>query len=132
MTRDHGFGDEVKRRIMVGTFVLSAGYADAFYRQATKVRRLIREEYEEVFKQVDVIIGPTSPSVAWKVGEKVDDPVKMYLSDIYTVSANLAGIPALSVPCGSVQDLPVGVQLQGRWFEEGVLLQVGKWIEKQI
>jgi aspartyl-tRNA(Asn)/glutamyl-tRNA(Gln) amidotransferase subunit A len=124
-TREEGFGAEVKRRIMLGTYVLSSGYYDAYYAKAQKVRALVKRDYVEAFKKCDVILTPTSPSVAFKIGEKSDDPIAMYLSDIYTVSANLAGIPAISVPCGlSSEGLPIGVQLVGNFWSEGVLLNM--------
>ncbi|MCH8533193.1 MAG: Asp-tRNA(Asn)/Glu-tRNA(Gln) amidotransferase subunit GatA [Saccharospirillum sp.] len=124
-TRAEGFGAEVKRRILVGTYALSAGYYDAYYRKAQQLRRLIKEDFQSAFDQVDVILGPTTPSVAWKVGEKDNDPVSMYLEDIYTLSVNLAGLPGLSVPCGLSQGLPVGLQLIGNYFDESLLLNIG-------
>ncbi|MBC7160905.1 MAG: Asp-tRNA(Asn)/Glu-tRNA(Gln) amidotransferase subunit GatA [Immundisolibacter sp.] len=123
-TRSEGFGAEVKRRILIGTYVLSAGYYDAYYLKAQRVRRLIREDFLSAFGQVDVIAAPTTPQPAFRLGEKQHDPVAMYLSDIYTIAANLAGLPALSVPCGLVQGLPVGLQLIGRDFDEARLLNV--------
>ncbi len=128
-TREEGFGPEVKRRILLGTFVLSAGYADAYYRQAMKVRTLIKRDFDEAFKEVDVLAGPTSPSVAWKLGEKFDDPLTMYLSDIYTISANLAGVPALSLPCGFADGLPVGLQLHARPLDEASLFRAGMFYQ---
>ncbi len=131
-TRDEGFGPEVKRRIMLGTYVLSAGYYDAYYRKAQQVRTLIRRDYDTAFERVDVIAVPTTPTPAFRLGEKVDDPLQMYLADVFTVSANLTGLPALSVPCGFTPDgLPVGLQLTGRPFEESVLLRVGDAFERQ-
>jgi len=124
-TRAEGFGREVKRRIMIGTYVLSAGYYDAYYLQAQKIRRLIREDFRQAFGLVDVIMGPTTPVVAFRLNERLDDPVNMYLSDIYTVSANLAGLPALSVPAGFSEKLPVGLQIIGNYFTEARLLGVG-------
>src|SRR5205085_5283867 len=116
-TRAEGFGDEVKRRILVGTYVLSHGYYDAYYLQAQKVRRLITRVYLQTFERCDVILGPTSPSTAFPIGAKVDDPVQMYLADVFTVSAPLAGLPALSVPCGVDRaGLPIGLQLTGNYF----------------
>jgi aspartyl-tRNA(Asn)/glutamyl-tRNA(Gln) amidotransferase subunit A len=116
-TRDQGFGDEVKRRILLGTFVLSAGYYDAYYRQGQKVRSLIQQDFNKAFSDVDVILTPTSPTPAFKVGEKLQDPLAMYLSDILTIPANLAGIPAISVPCGfSKAGLPIGVATYGEAF----------------
>ena len=124
-TRAEGFGAEVKRRILVGTYVLSHGYYDAYYLQAQKIRRLIAQEFAAAFKQCDVILGPTSPTTAFAIGAKVDDPVQMYLSDIFTIPAPLAGLPALSVPCGfDAGGLPVGLQLMGNHFSEALLLGV--------
>ena len=123
-SRSEGFGAEVKRRILIGTYVLSAGYYDAYYLKAQRVRRLIREDFLTAFGQVDVIAVPTTPQPAFRLGEKQNDPVAMYLSDIYTIAANLAGLPALSIPCGLVQGLPVGLQLIGRDFDEARLLNV--------
>ena len=132
-SRTEGFGPEVKRRIMLGTFVLSAGYYDAYYRKAQKVRRLIKEDFDEAFKKVDAIITPTAPTTAFKLGEKTSDPLQMYLSDVFTVSANLAGIPGISVPAGKdSQSLPIGVQLLGRQFEEENILRLAKFIEQSI
>ncbi len=129
-SRRKGFGDEVRRRILLGTYVLSAGYYEAYYAKAQRVRSLIKRDFLRAFEEVDVIVSPTTPAPAFKFGEKSDDPVEMYLSDVYTVSANLAGIPALSVPCGKTGDgLPIGIQLIGRWFEEDVLFRVGKEVE---
>jgi aspartyl-tRNA(Asn)/glutamyl-tRNA(Gln) amidotransferase subunit A len=124
-TREAGFGAEVKRRIMLGSYALSAGYYDQYYRKALKVRTLIKKDFDEAFKEVDLIVGPTSPTTAWKLGEKSADPLTMYLSDIYTISANLAGIPGLSVPCGFAEGLPVGLQLLARPFEEKMLYHAG-------
>ena len=124
-SRGEGFGDEVKRRIMIGTYALSAGYYDAYYLKAQQARHLIRDDFMEAFKQVDVIMGPTAPSVAFKLGEKADDPVSMYLSDIYTIAVNLAGLPAMSVPAGFSNGMPVGLHLVGNYFEESRLLNVG-------
>lgn len=130
-TRDEFFGTEVKRRIMLGTFVLSAGYYDAYYLKAQKVRRLIQNDFIEAFKSVDLIISPTTPTTAFKIGEKTDNPLSMYLSDIYTTSANLAGIPALNVPIGfDSKNLPIGMQLMSNFFKEDLLLQVSYFIEK--
>jgi aspartyl-tRNA(Asn)/glutamyl-tRNA(Gln) amidotransferase subunit A len=125
-TRAEGFGPEVKRRIMLGTYALSAGYYDAYYLKALKVRRLIRQDYDRAFEQVDLIAGPVTPAPAFKLGAMVDDPLAMYLLDLYTVSANLAGIPAMSVPCGlSATGLPIGLQLQGPPLSEELLLRAG-------
>ena len=124
-SRAEGFGAEVKRRILVGTYVLSHGYYDAYYLQAQKLRRLIAEDFQRAFEHCDVIAGPTSPTVAWTLGEKNDDPVQMYLQDIYTIAVNLAGLPGLSLPCGTgAGDLPVGLQLIGNYFDEAHLLNV--------
>jgi aspartyl-tRNA(Asn)/glutamyl-tRNA(Gln) amidotransferase subunit A len=129
-SRSEAFGSEVKRRIMLGTYVLSAGYYDAYYKKAQKVRRLIQEDFFNAFKKVDCLITPISPTTAFKFGEKLDDPLQMYLSDIYTVSANLAGIPGISVPAGvDNQNLPVGMQLLGRQFDEATLLKVADFLE---
>ncbi|MEO6458620.1 MAG: Asp-tRNA(Asn)/Glu-tRNA(Gln) amidotransferase subunit GatA [Chloroflexia bacterium] len=123
-TRDFGFGDEVKRRIMLGTYALSAGYYEAFYKKAQQVRTLIAKDYSDAFNEVDVIVGPTSPTVAFRIGEKTDDPLAMYLNDVYTVPANLAGIPGVSIPCGFAEGLPIGLQFLGRHFDEVTLLRV--------
>ncbi|MGI9238064.1 MAG: Asp-tRNA(Asn)/Glu-tRNA(Gln) amidotransferase subunit GatA [Woeseiaceae bacterium] len=122
-SRGEGFGDEVKRRIMTGTYVLSAGYYDAYYLKAQQVRHLIADDFKKAFVDVDVIVGPTSPTPAFKLGDKVDDPITMYLNDIYTIGANLAGLPGISVPCGFVDDLPVGLHLVAAHFEEQMLLR---------
>ena len=124
-SRGEAFGDEVKRRILVGTYALSAGYYDAYYLKAQQARHLIRDDFLQAFEQVDVIMGPTAPSVAFKLGEKADDPVSMYLSDIYTIAVNLAGLPAISVPAGFCNGLPVGLQVIGNYFDEARLLNVG-------
>ena len=121
-SRAEGFGEEVKRRIMLGTYALSAGYYDAYYLKAQQIRRLIKQDFEQAFKQVDVIAGPTTPEVAFKLGDKTDDPVSMYLQDIYTISLNLAGLPGMSIPAGFSQGLPVGLQLIGNYFDEARLL----------
>ncbi len=130
-TRGEGFGSEVKRRIMVGTYVLSAGYYDAYYLKAQKLRRLISDEFKQAFEQVDVIMGPTSPTVAFKIGERMDDPVAMYLSDAYTIATNLAGLPGMSIPAGFANDLPVGLQIIGGYFQEGKLLNVAHKYQQQ-
>jgi len=124
-SRAQGFGDEVKRRIMVGTYALSAGYYDAYYLKAQQIRRLISKDFEQAFEDVDVIVGPTSPTVAFKIGEKTQDPVAMYLSDIFTIGVSLAGLPAMSLPAGFVDGLPVGLQIVGKYFHEGMLLNLG-------
>lgn len=132
-TREEGFGAEVKRRIMLGTYVLSSGYYDAYYSKAQKVRALVKRDYEKAFVDCDAILTPTSPSVAFKIGEKTDDPLAMYLNDIYTVSANLAGIPGVSVPCGlSSEGLPIGTQLLGNFWSEDVLLNLANVYEKEF
>ncbi|MFO1063257.1 MAG: Asp-tRNA(Asn)/Glu-tRNA(Gln) amidotransferase subunit GatA [Pirellulales bacterium] len=129
-SRSQGFGSEVKRRIMLGTFALSAGYYDAYYRKALQVRRLISQDYRSAFEQVDFILGPTTASTAFKLGEKLDDPVQMYLEDLYTVGANLAGIPALSIPApGTSGGLPIGIQLQGPPLSEAGLLAAAHYLE---
>ena len=125
-TRDQGFGTEVKRRIMLGTYALSAGYYDAYYLKAQQVRTLLAQDFEEAFRKVDAIVTPTSPTAAFKIGEKVDDPLAMYLADIYTVTANLAGVPGISVPCGETKErLPIGLQILGRHFDESTVMRVG-------
>lgn len=129
-SRTEGFGDEVKRRIMLGTYALSAGYYDAYYKKALRVRTRIINEYKEAFKEVDVIVSPTSPSVAFKFGEKTANPLEMYLSDIYTVPVNIAGVPGLSVPAGLINGLPAGLQFIGNYFEEGTLLKVAHAFEQ--
>jgi aspartyl-tRNA(Asn)/glutamyl-tRNA(Gln) amidotransferase subunit A len=130
-SRAEGFGPEVKRRIMLGTFALSAGYADQYYNQALKVRRLIRNDFDEAFKDVDILVGPTTPTAAFKFGEKTADPLAMYLSDIYTITTNLAGIPGLSIPCGLTKSgLPIGLQLMAPAFAEEKLLRTARVFEK--
>jgi aspartyl-tRNA(Asn)/glutamyl-tRNA(Gln) amidotransferase subunit A len=124
-TRDEGLGAEVKRRIILGTYALSAGYYDAYYLKAQKVRTLLTRDFEEAFKKVDVIVTPTSPTAAFKLGEKVNDPLAMYLADIYTVTADLAGIPGMSIPCGETREkLPIGLQILARHFDEATMLRV--------
>jgi aspartyl-tRNA(Asn)/glutamyl-tRNA(Gln) amidotransferase subunit A len=123
-TREEGFGDEVKRRILVGTYALSAGYYDAYYKKAQQVRRLIKQDFMACFEQADVLAGPTTPGPAFALGAKSDDPVSMYLEDVYTLAVNLAGLPGMSVPAGFVDDKPVGLQLIGRHFDEARLLNV--------
>jgi aspartyl-tRNA(Asn)/glutamyl-tRNA(Gln) amidotransferase subunit A len=130
-TRSRGFGPEAKRRIMLGTYVLSAGYYDAYYLKAQQVRTLIRRDYEDAFRKVDAVVMPTSPTPAFKIGERVQDPLALYLVDIFTVSANLAGLPALSVPCGLTSNrLPIGLQLTGKPFDEATLLRIGDSYER--
>jgi aspartyl-tRNA(Asn)/glutamyl-tRNA(Gln) amidotransferase subunit A len=131
-TRNKGFGPEVKRRIMLGTYALSAGYYDAYYLKALKARALIRKDFTEAFKDVSVIVAPTAPTAAFGLGEKVDNPLQMYLSDIFTISANLAGIPGVSVPCGLTgAGVPVGVQILGGFFEEAVTFATARVIERE-
>jgi aspartyl-tRNA(Asn)/glutamyl-tRNA(Gln) amidotransferase subunit A len=130
VTRTTGFGTEVKRRILLGTYALSAGYYQAYYLQAQKVRQLIKQDYDQAFKQVDMLLTPTTPTVAFRLGEKVTDPLSMYLADIYTVSANIVGIPGLNIPIGAVDGLPVGMQLLGpSWSEETMLRFAHHWQE---
>ncbi len=132
-SRTEGFGKEVKRRIMLGTYVLSSGYYDAYYRKAQKVRRLIKEDFDNAFKQVDLLITPTTPTAAFKIGEKSDDPLQMYLSDIYTTSANLAGIPGMNIPIGkNSENLPIGLQILSQQFEEEKIFQLAKHIQDEI
>lgn len=131
-TRSQGFGNEVKRRIMIGTYVLSAGYYDAYYRKAQRIRRMISEDFSSAFKQCDYILGPTTPTTAFELNSKVDDPVAMYLNDIYTISANLAGLPGISTPCGfDAQGLPIGLQLIGNYFDEAGLLAMAHQFQGQ-
>jgi aspartyl-tRNA(Asn)/glutamyl-tRNA(Gln) amidotransferase subunit A len=130
-SRGEGFGAEVKRRIMTGTYVLSAGYYDAYYLKAQKVRRLIANEFDQAFEQVDLVMGPTTPTPAFELGAKTSDPITMYLNDIYTIGANLAGLPAMSIPCGFVQNLPVGLQLIGRHFAEERLLSAAHAYQRE-
>ncbi|MBP7331305.1 MAG: Asp-tRNA(Asn)/Glu-tRNA(Gln) amidotransferase subunit GatA [Firmicutes bacterium] len=129
-TRSQGFGDEVKRRIMLGTYALSSGYYDAYYLKALKVRTLIKEDFDRAFKKYDLLLSPVSPTTAFRIGEKMDNPLQMYLSDICTISVNLAGIPGLSIPCGFAGGLPVGLQLMGRLFDEGTLLRAAYTFEQ--
>lgn len=129
-TRGEGFGDEVKRRIMIGTYALSAGYYDAYYLKAQRIRRLISDDFKRAFEHVDVIVGPTTPTPAFNIGEKADDPVSMYLSDIYTIAVNLAGLPGISIPAGFIDQLPVGVQLVSNYFTEGKLLNIAHQYQK--
>ncbi len=129
-TRQYGFGDEVKRRIMLGTYALSAGYYDAYYLKALKVRTLIRREFDVAFQKVDALVGPVSPSVAFRLGEKVDDPYEMYLSDVFTIPVNIAGLPGISVPCGFHEGLPVGLQIIGKPFDEPTVLRIAHAYEQ--
>jgi aspartyl-tRNA(Asn)/glutamyl-tRNA(Gln) amidotransferase subunit A len=128
-SRSESFGAEVKNRIMVGAFALSAGYYDAYYKKAQQIRRLIKNDFLNAFQQADVILGPTTPGPAFALGDKIDDPLAMYLQDIYTISANLAGLPAISIPAGTIDDLPVGVQFIGNYFDETRLLNIGHQIQ---
>ena len=128
-TRTQGFGKEVKRRIMIGNYVLCSGFYDAYYKRASQIRRLIKEDFEKALKEVDLILTPTSPVVAFKKGEKISDPITMYLSDIYTVCVSMAGLPAISIPSGMYNNLPVGMQLIGNYFEEDKILNVANIYE---
>ncbi|ANB55914.1 aspartyl/glutamyl-tRNA(Asn/Gln) amidotransferase, A subunit [Anoxybacillus sp. B7M1] len=129
-TRSEGFGNEVKRRIMLGTFALSSGYYDAYYKKAQKVRTLIKQDFENVFEKYDVIIGPTTPTPAFKIGEKTSDPLTMYANDILTIPVNLAGVPGISIPCGLVNGLPVGLQIIGKHFDESTIYRVAHAFEQ--
>ena len=130
-SRSESFGQEVKNRIMVGAFALSAGYYDAYYKKAQQIRRLIKNDFLEAFKSVDAILGPTTPGPAFRIGENADEPQAMYLQDIYTISANLAGLPAISLPAGFIEDLPAGIQLIGNYFDEATLLNLGHQFQAQ-
>ncbi len=130
-SRGEGFGDEVKRRIMVGTYALSAGYYDAYYLKAQKCRRLISNDFQQAFEEVDVIMGPTAPTTAFKLGDRINDPVAMYLADIYTISTNLAGLPGMSIPAGFADGLPAGLQIIGNYFEEARLLNVAHQYQQE-
>ena len=129
-TRVAGFGTEVKRRIMLGTHVLSEGFREAYYDRARKVATLIKQDFDQAFEKVDVIITPTAPTVAFKIGEKIDDPLAMYMNDLLTVAANIAGLPAISIPCGMVDGLPVGLQIIGRQLGEVDILKVAYAFEQ--
>ena len=132
-TRSEGFGNEVKRRIMIGTYVLSSGYYDAYYLKAQKVRRLIKNDFDEVYKKVDAILTPSTPSSAFKIGEKTNDPVSMYLNDIFTVPVNLAGLPAISIPAGhDKKGYPLGLQIIGKAFDEQNILNIAYSLEEEI
>jgi aspartyl-tRNA(Asn)/glutamyl-tRNA(Gln) amidotransferase subunit A len=131
-TRDEGFGDEPKRRIMLGTYALSAGYYDAFYGQAQKVRTLIRREHDALFERFDLLVSPTSPTVAFRLGEKTENPLAMYLADVLTIPSNMAGMPGISIPCGLSEGLPVGLQLIGPQFSENTLFRVGHALERAL
>jgi aspartyl-tRNA(Asn)/glutamyl-tRNA(Gln) amidotransferase subunit A len=129
-SRDEGFGAEVKRRIMLGTYALSAGYYDAYYLKAQKVRTLLTRDFEQAFQKVDAIVTPTSPTAAFRLGEKSNDPLAMYLADIYTVTADLAGIPGISIPCGQTKEkLPIGLQILGKHFDEATILRIAQAYE---
>jgi len=128
-SRGEGFGSEVRRRIMLGTFVLSSGYYEAYYKRAQKVRTKVIEDFNNAFKKVDLIITPTSPVLPFKIGEKIDNPLSMYLVDVYTISINLAGLPAISLPCGKVGKLPVGLQIIGQPFGENQIFEVASFYE---
>jgi aspartyl-tRNA(Asn)/glutamyl-tRNA(Gln) amidotransferase subunit A len=131
LSRAEGFGAEVKRRIILGTYALSAGYYDAYYLKAQRVRTLIKQDFDQAFKHCDVIVTPTAPTTAFKLAEKIQDPLQMYLSDIYTISINLAGLPALSLPCGFDQaGMPIGMQIIGKHFDESTILRVGHVYEQ--
>jgi aspartyl-tRNA(Asn)/glutamyl-tRNA(Gln) amidotransferase subunit A len=129
-TRGEGFGSEVKRRIMLGTYALSSGYYDAYYIKAQKVRTLIKQDFDTAFESVDVIVAPTSPTTAFRIGDRMDDPYQMYLADVFTIPANMAGIPGISIPCGFSNNLPVGLQFLGQAFEESTLLGVAHAYER--
>jgi aspartyl-tRNA(Asn)/glutamyl-tRNA(Gln) amidotransferase subunit A len=132
-SRDEGFGIEVKRRIMLGTYALSAGYYDAYYLKAQRVRTLLARDFEAAFQKVDAIVTPTAPTPAFKLGEKTDDPLAMYLADIYTVTGDLVGVPGVSVPCGTTRSgLPIGLQVLGRHFDEGTALRVAQAVETSL
>ncbi len=129
-TRSEGFGSEVKRRIMLGTYALSAGYYDAYYLKALRVRTLIKQDFDRAFEKYDLLVSPVCPTAAFRIGEKTDDPLEMYLSDVCTISINLAGIPGMSIPCGFAQGMPVGLQLMGRHFDEGTMLRAAYTFEQ--
>jgi aspartyl-tRNA(Asn)/glutamyl-tRNA(Gln) amidotransferase subunit A len=130
LTRGEGFGPEVKRRIMLGTYALSSGYYDAYYVKAQKVRTLIKQDFDTAFSNVDVIVAPTSPTVAFPIGSRTDDPYQMYLADVFTIPANMAGIPGIAVPCGFSEELPVSVQFLGKAFDEATVLGVAHAYEQ--
>ena len=130
-SRSEGFGKEVKRRILVGTYALSAGYYDAYYLKAQKVRSLIARDFSDAYKEVDLILGPTTPDIAFKIGEKMNDPIAMYLSDVYTVSTNLAGLPAISIPMGFKENMPLGLQIIGKHFDEENILRISHLYQKE-
>ncbi len=130
-SRGEAFGAEVKRRIMIGTYALSAGYYDAYYLKAQQLRHLISDDFKQAFEKVDVIMGPTSPTAAFNIGEKTEDPVSMYLSDIYTIAVNLAGLPGMSIPAGFVSERPAGLQIIGNYFDEARILNVAHKYQQQ-
>lgn len=131
-TRSQGFGDEVKRRILIGTYALSAGYYDAYYKKASQVRTLIREDFAKAFSQCDLLVSPVTPTPSWPLGQKADNPLALYLSDVLTISANLAGIPGISVPCGfSAEGLPIGMQMQATHFNEEMLFRAAWNLEQR-
>jgi aspartyl-tRNA(Asn)/glutamyl-tRNA(Gln) amidotransferase subunit A len=129
-SRAEGLGDEVRRRIMIGTYSLSSGYFDAYYVRAQQVRALIQQDFNKVFEKVDILVGPTTPTPAFGLGEKTDDPIEMYLADLYTSAINLAGNPSISVPCGKIGDLPVGLQIIGKHFDEATILKTAHTYEE--
>src|SRR5581483_1691955 len=129
-TRGEGFGPEVKRRIMLGTYALSAGYYDAYYVKAQKVRTLIKRDFDEAWEKVDAIVAPTSPTVAFPIGARTEDPYQMYLSDVFTIPANMAGIPGVAIPCGFSDGLPVSLQILGKPFDEGAILRIADAYER--
>jgi aspartyl-tRNA(Asn)/glutamyl-tRNA(Gln) amidotransferase subunit A len=130
-SRNEGFGTEVKRRIMLGTYALSAGYYDAYYLKAQRVRTLLARDFQQAFGRVDAILTPVTPTVAFKLGEKMEDPVAMYLSDIFTVTANLVGVPGMSVPCGNTREgLPIGVQIMAKHFDESTMIRIAHAVEE--
>jgi aspartyl-tRNA(Asn)/glutamyl-tRNA(Gln) amidotransferase subunit A len=132
-TRGAGFGDEVKRRIMLGTYSLSAGYYDAYYGQAQKVRTLVIRDFDKAFERFDLVVGPTSPTTAFRLGERTEDPLAMYLSDVFTIPSNLSGMPAISIPCGLAGDgLPIGFQLMGKFLDEATVLRAAFALEQDI
>ena len=132
LTREAGFGDEVKRRIILGTYALSAGYYDAYYGQAQKVRTVIRDEHTAAFERFDILVSPTSPTVAFELGARTENPLAMYAADLLTIPSNMAGLPGLSIPCGLSEGLPVGFQLIGPQFSENVLFRAGHALERAI
>jgi aspartyl-tRNA(Asn)/glutamyl-tRNA(Gln) amidotransferase subunit A len=130
-SRNEGFGTEVKRRIMLGTYALSAGYYDAYYLKAQRVRTLLARDFQQAFSRVDAILTPVTPTAAFKLGEKMEDPVAMYLSDIFTVTANLVGVPGMSVPCGNTREgLPIGVQIMAKHFDESTMIRIAHAVEE--